>query len=382
MSGFTWRWPLALLIGAIIIAVVVILVVRSTTRKRLTPDTATPTASTKPKATLQNDSRSTAPSTRAHRLPLVWNMAAMLKSGTVAQRYRLFRAACIGAVVLVALGLLASLGLVARPSTVDEDAQAESSRDIVLCLDVSGSALPFDREVIATYSQLVKSFKTERIALSIFNSTSRTVFPLTDDYSLVTKQLSAAMSALKGVQTQTDIDKMSDQQYQAISDWLSGTQNRKDATSLIGDGLVNCAAMVPGFSASANGSEKRNSPASIVFASDNVLSGSPLYTLQEALTIATKNDIHVDGLFTGASASENDATTVDMRTRVEAAGGTFLTRSQANSVDELVRSIESDKTKEAEQDAQINLADQPAPWIAALVILLGIAFVVEGWARR
>jgi hypothetical protein len=265
---------------------------------------------------------------------------------------------------------------------VDEDAQAESSRDIVLCLDVSGSALPFDREVIATYLQLVKSFKTERIALSIFNSTSRTVFPLTDDYSLVTKQLTTAMSALKGVQTQNDIDKMSDQQYQAISDWLSGTQNRKDATSLIGDGLVNCAAMVPGFSASANGSEKRSSPASIVFASDNVLSGSPLYTLQEALTIATKNDIHVDGLFTGAKADESSAAATDMRTRVEASGGAFLTRSQASSVDELVRSIESDKTKKAEQNSQIDLADQPAPWIAALVVLLGAYFVLEGWARR
>lgn len=367
MSEFTWRWPLALVIGALLIIGLAVAVIVLTSRKRMTPEP-------------QQAASPNEPSKKS--LPQVWNLRAHLGTGIVAERYRVYRAACVSGVVLLCVGLLASLGLIARPSTVDDDASAQSSRDIVLCLDVSGSALPFDREVIATYLELVKNFKTERIGMSIFNSTSRTVFPLTDDYSLVSKQLTSAMTALKGVQTQDDIDKMSDRQYQEISDWLSGTQNRKDATSLIGDGLVNCAAMVPDFSASANGSAKRTSPASIVFASDNVLSGSPLYTLQEALAIATKNDIHVDGLFTGAQASENDTATVDMRTRVEAAGGTFLTRSQASSVDQLVRSIESEKTKKAEQDATSDLVDTPAVWVAALIVILGVYFVLQGWVRR
>lgn len=93
------------------------------------------------------------------------------------------------AVILLVVALALATALVARPSTVDEGEEKASSRDIVLCLDVSGSALPYDREVIDTYRQLVDSFKGERIGLSIFNSTSRTVFPLTDDYELVSKQL-------------------------------------------------------------------------------------------------------------------------------------------------------------------------------------------------
>ena len=101
--------------------------------------------------------------------------------------------------------------------------------------------------MIDTYRRLVDSFKGERIGLSIFNSTSRTVFPLTDDYELVSEQLDKASTILKGVESQDDIDKMKDSDYQAISDWLEGTQNRKDATSLIGDGVVSCAAMLPGF---------------------------------------------------------------------------------------------------------------------------------------
>ena len=99
--------------------------------------------------------------------------------------------------------------LIARPAHVDRDAERSSSRDIVLCLDVSGSALPYDRAVIETYLELVSHFQGERIALSIFNSTSRTVFPLTDDYDLVSSQLTKAADALRGVESQDDIDKMS-----------------------------------------------------------------------------------------------------------------------------------------------------------------------------
>ena len=112
---------------------------------------------------------------------------------------------------------------------MDEGEERASSRDIVLCLDVSGSALPYDREVIDTYRTLVDNFKGERIGLSIFNSTSRTVFPLTDDYELVSEQLDKTSTILKGVESQDDIDKMKDSDYQAISDWLEGTQNRKEA---------------------------------------------------------------------------------------------------------------------------------------------------------
>ena len=82
--------------------------------------------------------------------------------------------------------------------------------------------------------------------MSIFNSTSRTVFPLTDDYELVTKQLTSASKALKGVESQDDIDKMSDAEYRTSPIGLEGTQNRKDATSLDWRRRgVSCAAMLP-----------------------------------------------------------------------------------------------------------------------------------------
>lgn len=287
------------------------------------------------------------------------------------------------AVILLVVALALATALVARPSTVDEGEEKASSRDIVLCLDVSGSALPYDREVIDTYRQLVDSFKGERIGLSIFNSTSRTVFPLTDDYELVSKQLDKASSILAGVESQDDIDKMKDSDYQAISDWLEGTQNRKESTSLIGDGVVSCAAMLPGFAygnASADNAERQRA-ASIVLATDNVVSGKPTYTLDEALNLTKQAQITVDGLFSGPKQSEADETTQEFKSAIEAHHGVFLTQSNGASVSSLVKEIESRRNHENESSNKAAMVDAPGWWTLALAIVL-MVWLALAWRLR
>ena len=208
-----WHWPWAALAGVLAtLAIIVLIVVFA--RRNAADDTP------------------------------VFSMDDDLNTEHASRLFRQWRALGRLAISVLVLALALAIVLVARPSQVDAGDERASSRDIVLCLDVSGSTLPYEREVIDTYLELVKHFKGERIGLSIFNSTSRTVFPLTDDYELVTKQLTSASKALKGVESQDDIDKMSDAEYQDIANWLEGTQNRKDATSLIGDGVVSCAAML------------------------------------------------------------------------------------------------------------------------------------------
>ena len=289
------------------------------------------------------------------------------------------------AAALMAAALLLTFALIARPATVDQGEERASSRDVVLCLDVSGSTLPYDREVIDTYRDLVSHFQGERIGMSIFNSTSRTVFPLTDDYELVSHQLELASKALSGVQSQDDIDKMSDEDYQRISEWLEGTQNRKDATSLIGDGVVSCAAMLPGFtygSASTAGSAERSRAASIVLATDNVVSGTPVYTLNQALNLTSKANITVDGLFSGPEASEQESTTTDMRKLIEAHHGTFLTQSNGTSVNELVRDINTRRNKESQASSKASMVDDPAWWVLALAVIVTIWLLLVWRLKR
>ena len=314
----------------------------------------------------------------------VFSLSADLRTERAAKLLRQWRILSRTAAALMAVALLLTFALIARPMSVDQGEERAGKRDIVLCLDVSGSTLPYDREVINTYRDLVSHFQGERIGMSIFNSTSRTVFPLTDDYELVSHQLDLASKALSGVQSQDDIDKMSEEDYQRISDWLEGTQNRKDTTSLIGDGVISCAAMLPGFtygSANTTGSTERTRAASIVLATDNVVSGKPVYTLKQALDLTSQAHITVDGLFSGPVESEKDDTTTNMRELIEAHHGTFLTQSGGTSVNELVRDINTRRTKESETASKASMVDDPAWWVLALAVIV-TAWLLIVWRLK
>ncbi|WP_169171691.1 VWA domain-containing protein [Bifidobacterium oedipodis] len=349
-----WHWPWAALAAALVACAIIILVVVACSRKR--------------------------PSADDH---VVFSLGDDLNTEHASRLLRQWRALSRLSVALLVVALGLSIAMVARPSQVDEGDERAASRDIILCLDVSGSTLPYDREVIDTYLKLIEHFQGERIGLSIFNSTSRTVFPLTDDYELVREQLTLASEALKGVQSQDDIDQMSDEDYQRISDWLEGTQNRKNATSLIGDGVVSCAAMLPGFTYGQTDEQgdSRTRAASIVLATDNVVSGTPTYTLSEALDLTEQTNITVDGLYSGPKSSESDQTTADMRSAIETHGGVFLTQSNGTSVDELVRDIESRRDQESDSKAKAAMIDAPGPWLLAMTIAL-IAWMVCVWRLR
>ncbi|NEG95606.1 VWA domain-containing protein [Bifidobacterium sp. SMB2] len=311
----------------------------------------------------------------------VWNLDDDMETEYVAAQWRRWRLLNRVAVTLLTLGLIAAVTLAARPSRIDSESSSNSTRDIILCLDVSGSTLPYDREVIATYLDLIQHFQGERIGLSIFNSTSRTVFPLTDDYDLVEKQLSYANTILKGVVDQESIDKMSDEQYQQVSDWLEGTQNRKNVTSLIGDGLVSCAAMLPEFTA-AGGSANTNRNASIVLATDNVLSGTPTYQLGKALDLTKRSGIVVDGLYSGPVSTNGEQTTLEMKSQIESHGGTFLTQGGDSSVSALVRTIENQRHADDEKRNQSNLVDAPQYWLPVIVVLFLGFLLTAGRLQR
>ncbi|MBT1180131.1 VWA domain-containing protein [Bifidobacterium vespertilionis] len=370
MGVLQWRWPWAVPAG-VLAAVAVIAVVAVVLGRR------------DAKAGRRSPSNGTNGNSPADDAVEVWSLDEDLAGEQASRAFRLWRLWSRVAAVLLALCLLVAALLAGRPSTVDVSAERGETRDIVLCLDVSGSTLPYDREVIASYLQLVDRFQGERIGLSIFNSTSRTVFPLTDDYELVKSQLGEANDLLRGVQTQDDIDKMSDQDYQKVSDWLAGTQNRKQSTSLIGDGLVNCAAMLPGFSASSDAStaQATGRSASIVLATDNVVSGTPTYTLAEAMDLAQSAGITVDGLFSGPTQSEGDQATQEMRRLVESHGGVFLTQRTGESVNALVRQIESRRTDETDQPDQSGLVDAPG-WFTLAAAALFLCYLTAVWRLR
>lgn len=179
-----------------------------------------------------------------------------------ARARQLFRLG-IAELCFVVLALAGSALLTARMvETVPSD-EERASRDIILCLDVSGSMIAIDQKLLDVYSDLATRLAGERIGLVLFDSTAVTVFPLTDDADYVLTQL-----------------KMTRERIGAEP--YPGT-NLAEGSSLIGDGLATCVARFD------HAQDHRSR--TIVLATDNQLAGAPLYPLPAAVDLAAQQQV-------------------------------------------------------------------------------------------
>ncbi len=281
----------------------------------------------------------------------------------------------LSCLVVVLFGASIAAGfLVSRP--VDREVRSDelATRDIVLCLDVSGSMVEYDTEIVQRFLELLPSFHGERIALSIFNSTSRTVFPLTDDYALVEEQLTEAAEALD-----FDVDSLDDFSYDAealdrLLAFLAGTEGLgQDASSLVGDGLATCAL--------AYDLEDEERSRSIILATDNEVFGEPLYTLPEAADLVAERDITLHGFYAGAVTADSAAQEKEYRDAVEDHGGLFYASDDPDAVSGIVDQISAQQAAELDADADVIITDTPETYFAWLMGLLAL-YLLAVWRLR
>lgn len=258
------------------------------------------------------------------------------------RRYRLLLTATLACALVVLAG---SALLSARVSGTTTEEPHRVTRDIMLCLDVSGSMISVDAEVMDSFAELVDDLKGERIALTIFNSSARSVFPLTDDYAFIKEQLRQGRDALDR------------RDYTYAVGTLYG-----DGSSLIGDGLTSCLERFD-----QTGEER---PRSVVFATDNDLRGTPIVTLHEATELATAKKIRVFALSpTGPFTESEDIE--QLAREVESTGGRQYDVEDARGVDEIVSAIQEQEAKRVRASApRLIVFDQPRA--LAVTALLGV----------
>ncbi|MBD5785816.1 VWA domain-containing protein [Cellulosimicrobium terreum] len=286
------------------------------------------------------------------------------------RRYRLLQG-------VVAVGLLVGIvgagAVAARPAETDVVTQRLGTRDIVLCLDVSGSMIPYDGAVLKVYQEMVDSFEGERIALSIFNSTSRTVFPLTDDYALVQEQLQAGVDALDKDPSTFEWDGADDDEILEFAQFTAGTTANLSAASLIGDGLANCALEFD--------EEDTERSRSIILATDNFVSGEPIYTLEQAADLVASRDITLHGIFGGTSYYEDTPEETEYREVVEDGGGLYFFADDPDAVQGMVDDVVAQQAVELDASPEVLVTDRPAGWF--LVAVLGVGILLVGaWKVR
>jgi Ca-activated chloride channel family protein len=335
-------WPWALAVVAVVLAVVVLLAVRRRRRPRAVPE----------------DTRWLAATADLDAVPAV---------RTALRRYAVLRGAAVGC---LAVALLAAGVLVARPAQEQTLSERLGTRDIVICLDVSGSMVPYDAAVLRSFQGLIDSFQGERVALAVFNSTTRTVIPLTDDYGVVRTEIETGATALEGVSDPW----VSDAALDRYLDFAAGTTGMgEDQASLIGDGLASCALLFD-----ESGTERSRS---IVLVTDNELLGDPVYSLDQAADLVADRDITLFGLFGGPSYLRGSALNLEFDQAVQGAGGRTWFADDAAAIEDILGDVMDQQTAVLEADPEIRVTDRPTGWYVLLVLATG-AFLVLAWRVR
>lgn len=270
------------------------------------------------------------------------------------QRIRLLGIAAVIGLTVVPMAVAAG-----RPGTTETIDPDKNNRDIMLCLDVSGSMIRTDKAVLEDFAEIVKNFRGERIGLVLWNNQAVTAFPLTDDYELVEEQLTGYAEGFSlfggGEYDPTD-----------------GTFNEKIlASSLVGDGLSSC---VYNFD---HADEDR--PRAIILGTDNEVHGSGVYSLEEATTLAQERKIRVYGLNPMPYGSNH----TELSAATEKTGGRTWGLDQAGATEEVTKNIEKLEAARLPDVAPVHVrTDLPTAWMSFGLLGLVVLYPLLWWWRR
>ena len=298
----------------------------------------------------------------------VAHTASIRASRRFQSRLKKYWAGAIALSVATAVVVVSAAILAARPNeSVSADVK-KANRDIVLCLDISGSVAEFDSEILQSFTGIVKEFEGERVALVIFNSSARTVFPLSDDYTMINEQLTDAAKALEMEDAAAYPVHMQD-----FLDFILGTEvGAEQGSSLVGDGLVSCS--------QAFDLEDQERSRTIIFATDNEVLGMPIFELPEAADLVKERDIKLYSLYIEPFGYYSDYS-AELKQATEDIGGSFYRANDASAAPTIVKEVQAQQEKEMTGGEHVTNFDRPGLWPIVITGALGILLVV-GWRFR
>jgi len=269
--------------------------------------------------------------------------------------------AVLGLVAAVVIGLGATI-VAARPADQHLVRREVSNRDVVLCLDVSGSMEETAVDLANAYRAMVGGFNGDRVALSIFNARSVSVFPLTDEYEFLEEKLAEIATWLG-----EPIDWENDA---SILPWLGVIDWEGEYSSLISDGLANCIDMFD------RPEETRSR--SVVLSTDNEYNGEPLVTMDQAVAMARQAGVKVYAINPYAKELPGEAR--ELAEAATATGGAFFEAYDSATVNQVVQQISAQQATSIQLPPRRIVTDRPT---FGAVILglggLGLALVAAPW---
>ena len=264
--------------------------------------------------------------------------------------------------VVFITSIIVSTILISRLVKVQTINNDQYNRDIFLCMDVSASVDELNLELVESLKNTVKKLNGERFGISIFNTSSVTLVPLTDDYDYVINTLNEIKKSIKANNLSYQSDE--DDNFFYVRNYIySGTLegNETRGASLIGDGLASC---VYSFS---NLDEERTRI--IILSTDNDLAGTPIVTLDKAAKISKSK---VFGIGTKIM-KNNDR--IAFKNAVENTYGKLYEHSNST-VDNIVKDIEATSKSLLKNQTVTKKVDIPQiPFIILIISITGFIII-------
>ena len=192
-------------------------------------------------------------------------------------RYRILMA-CAAVTFLAALFSLTAVA--ARPTYRDERRSESEKRDVVLCIDVSGSTAPYMNDLLSYFKRIISDpdMSEQRIAITIFDGKPANLVPPTDDYDALLEMVDSLLENYK----KYDTSNSSDSPLKAAI----GT-----TSSSIGNGVMGCINTL-------DLSDENQRAKSIIIATDNFYgSNSQSIDIGQAARYAKQYNITFYGIY-------------------------------------------------------------------------------------
>ena len=273
-------------------------------------------------------------------------------------RYRQLRRRQVLLLTWLAVGALVTIAgtglLSARPQQTQLEAST-TSRDVMLCLDASGSMDPFNRRVVEQVQLLLDEIVDARVGLTVFSGAAVTLVPLTQDLAYVKDELARAEKAflLGGFA------------------YVAGVELERDGrASLLGDGIASCSRRFDRLD------EDRSR--SIIVTSDNDQLGGTVYSVGEGAAYAAERDVVVHAI--ASPATRDDGPAAEFRDAVVTTGGLYATLGDDGSADELLAEIE--RVDERRTQGLPRTVVSESTRLGTAVTAAGIGVLGLGWLAQ
>ncbi len=281
------------------------------------------------------------------------------------KKYRILL--CVAAVALV-FSIISITITASRPISVDIIEPDYETRDIMLCIDVSGSQATEIANVILYFSNVVGRLKGQRIGVGVFAEKATILSPLTNDYVMVENLLKELVSLYRA-------------RVPEAEGYNTSLIKNLGSASAIGPGIINCAS---GFDKLTEDGRAQ----SMIVATDNLQNVDGVtaeqagnYLARYGITLYAIDTIDADRIVVG-SVNDPANRAAGLRRAAGATGGLYYNLpTQGINGEQAAESIMKQEAAKHENVAQFIQTDSPKI-STALALVSVIVMLIAIWRLK